>query len=236
MGNGALVESSEEVREMMAAQATSVSLERLLHGIHGFNLAAGLRGISWQSSLPLELAFVETLSIESGEIQNPSPASRPTSEADINNPISKTEKKPEVSAEPKPVILIDPSSDISFDLILDRWRDILQSARRHDPRAQALLNSCRPLGLDADTLVIGFGSDLLREKMEKGHNISVAMDALREILGKEISLRCVLSDLWADGLENESQPAPMKDGGMVSTAVRDLGAQVVDVEQLPPDA
>jgi len=236
MGNGALVESSEEVREMMAAQATSVLLERLLHGIHGFNLAAGLRGISWQSSLPLELAFVETLSIESGEIQNPSPSSRPTSEADINNPISKTEKKPEVSTEPKPVILIDPSSDISFDLILDRWRDILQSARRHDPRAQALLNSCRPLGLDADTLVIGFGSDLLREKMEKGHNISVAMDALREILGKEISLRCVLSDLWADGLENESQPAPMKDGGMVSTAVRDLGAQVVDVEQLPPDA
>jgi hypothetical protein len=72
--------------------------------------------------------------------------------------------------------------------------------------------------------------------MEKGHNISVARDALREILGKEISLRCVLSDLWADGLENESQPAPMKDGGMVSTAVRDLGAQVVDVEQLPPDA
>jgi DNA polymerase-3 subunit gamma/tau len=234
MGNDALVESSEEVRELMAAQATSVSLERLLHGIRGFNLAAGLRGISWQSSLPLELAFVETLSIESGEIENPSPATRPTSEVEINKPTTKAEKKTELIAEPAPVNLI--SGDISFDLILDRWRDILQSARRHDPRAQALMNSCRPLGLDADTLVIGFGSDLLREKMEKGHNISVARDALREILGKEISLRCVLSDVWADGLDNDNQPAPMKDGGMVSTAVRDLGAQVVDVEQLPPDS
>jgi hypothetical protein len=182
------------------------------------------------------LAFVETLSIESGEIENPSPATLPAGEAENNSPTTKAEKKPELTAEPPPAIRIDPSADISFDLILDHWRDILQSARRHDPRAQALLNSCRPLGLDADTLVIGFSSDLLREKMEKGHNISVARDALREILGKEISLRCVLSDVWADGLNNDNQAAPMKDGGMVSTAVRDLGAQVVDVEQLPPDA
>ncbi len=234
MGNDALVESSEEVRSLMAKQVTSVSLERLLQGIRGFNLAAGLQRISWQSSLPLELAFVETLSPELDRAEEPSPATRSTSDRETRAPTTEVEEKTELVEEPTPAIRL--SGDISFDLILDRWRDILQSARRHDPRAQALLNSCRPLGLDADTLVIGFGSDLLREKMEKGHNISVAKDALRDILGKEVSLRCVLSEAWAEGVNNDNQAPPMKDGGIVSTAVRDLGAQIVDVEQLPPEA
>jgi hypothetical protein len=110
------------------------------------------------------------------------------------------------------------------------------AARRRDPRVQALLNSCRPLGLEGERLVIGFSSDLLREKMEKDHNLDVALAALEEIIGQRLAVRCVLTDAWRMGEQKSEEPPPMQDGGMVATAVRDLGAQVVDVEQWPPEA
>ncbi len=113
---------------------------------------------------------------------------------------------------------------------------MLSAARRHDPRTQALLNSCRPLGLESGALIIGFRSDLLREKMEKGHNISLASLAIQEVFGKDVGIRCVLTESWIPDNVSEHQPTPMEDDGMVSTALRDLGAQVVNIENLPPDS
>ena len=101
---------------------------------------------------------------------------------------------------------------------------------------QALLNSCRPLGIESGVLIIGFKSDLLREKMEKGHNISIASKALEEISGLSMGIRCVLTGSWMPGRDGLDKPPLIEDGGMVATALRDLGAQVVDVEKLPPES
>jgi hypothetical protein len=84
-------------------------------------------------------------------------------------------------------------------------------------------------------LIIGFGSELLREKMEKGHNLSIVGKALEEVLGLSLGILCVLTDTWEPMKANASQSLPIEDGGMVATAVRDLGAHVVDVENLPPE-
>ena len=125
---------------------------------------------------------------------------------------------------------------LSFEIVVSRWRDVLQAARRHDPRVQALLNSCRPLNLEGGVLIIGFGSDLLRDKMEKDHNLQIAVSALEEICGGKLGLRCILSESWNPGDPADNQPPPMEDGGMVSTAIRELGAHVVEVEKWPPEA
>ena len=237
-GNEALVEAADEVREIMHRQASSVPLERHLQSIRGFGTAAGVRGTTWQSSLPLELAFVESLSATSDDgISSPkgsAPARNPKG-TDEKDDVPENHEKPETQAT-NHEITKDHTGEVTFQLVMDRWRDILQAARQREPRAQALLNSCRPLGIEADTLIIGFSSDLLREKMEKGHNLSVACEAIQEVLGEEISLRCVLSETWTGSIGESNPSAPMKEGGMVSTAIRDLGAQVVDVEPLPPDA
>jgi hypothetical protein len=115
------------------------------------------------------------------------------------------------------------------------WRDILQATRQFDPRTQALLNSSTPLGMDEGVLILGFRSDLLREKMEKDHNVSNARRAAQQVLGYQISLRCVLLGAWRAESKLDEQPPPMEEGGMVATAVRDFGAHVVDVEKLPPE-
>jgi hypothetical protein len=91
------------------------------------------------------------------------------------------------------------------------------------------------LGIESGELIIGFGSDLLREKMEKGHNLSIANKVLEDVLGLSLEIHCVLTDTWEPAKTTTSQSLPIEDGGMVATAVRDLGAHVVDVENLPPE-
>ncbi|MFQ5942709.1 MAG: DNA polymerase III subunit gamma/tau [Anaerolineales bacterium] len=114
-----------------------------------------------------------------------------------------------------------------FQQVLDSWPDLLAAAYGRDPQTQALLNSCKPLGVDDRALVLGFQSDLLREKMEKGHNQQIVSDALGEVLDTEMDVRCVLLRDWGGDASTGPSP-PMPEGGMVAAALRDLGAEVVD--------
>jgi len=224
MGNEKLVEATAETRAEMRTLAEEISLERLLAGINAFNRAATERKTTWQTSLPLELAF-----IEAGETHGNNSQSRTPPQAEpVQNPKS-AQTKAETKS-PKP----EPGKQNSEQK--SRWRDVLQAARRHDPRVQALLNSCRPLNLEGGVLIIGFGSDLLRDKMEKEHNLQIAVSALEEVCGAKLGLRCILSESWKQGDPADNQPPPMEDGGMVSTAIRELGAHVVEVEKWPPEA
>jgi hypothetical protein len=111
---------------------------------------------------------------------------------------------------------------------------------RRDPRAQALLNSCKPLGIEKGRVVLAFSSDLLREKMEKGSNLACVQEALQEVMGEPLGVRCVLAREPAvkqAAREPEGAPPaePVEEGGMVATAIRDLGAQVMDVKPLPTE-
>jgi DNA polymerase-3 subunit gamma/tau len=121
---------------------------------------------------------------------------------------------------------------IDFQAVLDSWPRLLTAAYSRDPRAQALLNSSKPMGVSSAGLVLGFQSDLLREKMEKGHNAELILEALEEVLGGPLEVRCVLIEEWE--AKSTTAAPPVQDGGMVAMALRDLGGQVVDFEQLPP--
>jgi DNA polymerase-3 subunit gamma/tau len=121
------------------------------------------------------------------------------------------------------------SGPVTFQVVQDRWRDILAATFERDPRAQALLNSGQPLGIKDGKLVIGFASDLLREKMDKGETLEQVSTALEHVLGRPMGVQCVLSKNW-----DQAEPAPgdpvMENGGMVDTAVRELGAEVSELD------
>ena len=236
MGNADLAEATQETLHWMEAQAGRPALALILRGIHSFSRAASEKRPTWQTSLPLELAFVETV----GEGEPAAPGnSAPPEQGEAEPEPRQTEPPSRKSAaaapddphQPAP----DPQGDLTFQAIVGRWNQVLQAARRRNPRVQALLNSCRPLGLEAGALVIGFSSDLLREKMEKERNLSTAMSALQEALGAPLRLRCVITSKWKKAGPGSETVPPIEEGGMVATAIRELGAQVVDVEQLPKD-
>ena len=144
---------------------------------------------------------------------------------------ARPEAEPEIADEPKVENSAagrpetEPGTD--FQRVLDAWPDLLAAAYGRDPQTQALLNSCKPLGVDDHTLVLGFQSDLLREKMEKGHNRRIVSEALVAVLEADLDVRCVLLQDWGNDRSTATSP-PLPEGGMVATALRDLGAEVVD--------
>lgn len=238
MGNERLVEAPVETREEMARQADHLPLSDLLIAIQVFSQAAVEGRTTWQSSLPLELAFVEAAGVDIGtKVVTPeSVQDQHLVKPKLQEPPTSPNPSGEVKAKTAPRGEQVAGGDSTFQMVLDSWSEVLMAARRYDPRVQALLNTCRPLGIESGVLTIGFRSDLLREKMEKGHNISMASKALEETLGLSMGIRCVLTDSWMPGRGGLDKPPPIEDGGMVATAVQDLGAQVVDVEKLPPES
>jgi DNA polymerase-3 subunit gamma/tau len=245
MNNADLLDRPADQSQSMSQNASRIDRAKILSGIKAFSKVASERRTTWQSSLPLELALIETAA--QGGIPKPASGSNPsssTSRASKPKQASSQIPDPPIESSPKreaaPIKSASPPADlagtITFENILGNWREVLQAARVQDPRVQALLNSCRPLGIESGALVIGFSSDLLREKMEKEHNLRVAIAALEQVFGDSLILRCVLTESWQSGDYETDAPPPMADQGMVATALRELGAQVVDVERLPLDS
>lgn len=220
----------------MEALAKRLETGWMLTAVTNFNRVAMDTRTYAIHSLPLEIAFLDTLQAFQGQSSStssppknpasPSPEER-TPAPQINSPpheTKNTSSNPEAGNE-----------STSFLAVRGAWKDILQAARRFDPRTQALLNSGRPLGLEEGVLTLGFRSDLLREKMEKDHNLVHAQRAAEQVLGIPIVLRCILLSAWRAQEDFDQPAAPMEEGGMVATAVRDFGAQVVEVDNTPPE-
>lgn len=91
------------------------------------------------------------------------------------------------------------------------------------------------MGIECEVLVLGFNSDLLRERMERKENLALVRQCFEDVFGAPLTVRCVLGHGWTPADEAPPAADGIEDGGMVATAVRDLGAQVVDVKPLPPE-
>jgi hypothetical protein len=74
--------------------------------------------------------------------------------------------------------------------------------------------------------VVLFGlSEVLKGQLEKKESLDLVIKTVREVLGKEYSFACVLST----GKGN-SIPSDVDRDGMVATALRDLGGEIVDIQ------
>jgi DNA polymerase III gamma/tau subunit len=224
MGNHDLVNETAERKNQMQQQAEGFGVSGITHAIRCFGEAVSSGRASWLPGLPLELALIEAAQSHSSEPVQSSPAER------------HQEQNPEALETPRPNTEVQQGGSINFNQMAERWKDILAASYQYDPRTQALLNSCKPLGLDKGSLVLGFSSDLLREKMEKGHNLSLVQQALQDVFGVSIDVRCVLADSWRAGGGVASEMLPVEEGGIVATAMQDLGAEVVDIKRLPPES
>ena len=131
------------------------------------------------------------------------------------------------TAKESPKIGAKSQASTEFQQVLDAWPELLSAAYDRDPQTQALLNSCKPLAVDDNLLVLGFKSDLLREKMEKGHNQEIVSESLSEVLDSKLGVRCVLLQDWGDD-RSTAPTVPLPEGGMVAAAVRELGAELID--------
>ena len=224
-GNADQVDETTDVRAQMALQASKIESKTLLEIIRIFTKAGSEARNSWQPTLPMEMAVVESalmikepgeqIEEKAGVVEKRTAKAQP--KADKTAAV-KT-KTAEEADKSKPKIKTDPLPDN----IKRNWVKIRQKAREEDPITQALLNSCTPMGVYKGALILAFTSDVLRTKMEQGDHLENTRKAIKEVTGELIDVRCVTA-----ASERSKIPDDVEQDGLVATAVRDLGAEVVD--------
>jgi DNA polymerase-3 subunit gamma/tau len=245
MGKKDQLESSAEVRKQMGVQAESLPMDHLLEVIRLFNEAATDVRLGWQPGLQLELALAESIQWQAAEIPAGTPTPQPapvTAPAPIRQSapaparpaaakpapaaspvVSTTSPKPEsqladrqAAEKPQPVPAA-PSAEGSIGLkeVLANWKQVKEAVRKQRPVTEGLLNSCQPLTMKGDTLVLAFTNEAIKDRMEKPENLGLAQSALNHVLGKEVRITCVLN--------RKATGAPLdleiEEDGMVRTAL-----------------
>jgi hypothetical protein len=112
-----------------------------------------------------------------------------------------------------------------FRQVNEHWRQVINQVGQVSKQTQALLNSCKPYGVKSGVLFLGFNGDFAKTKMEKGDNIEITCRVLTQVMRREIRVRCFIA---AGG--KGTLPPDVESDGMVATALRELGGEVVDIQ------
>ena len=262
MDNSAQVEATVEIHAQMEHHAQAFPIPELLRVIRAFNYAATDARAIWQPSLPLELAFVDSLETPATVVSSPSPitalseeepasktlrhprgaSARPSARVAETQPAdqpavsSPPVVEPEVSMPPITTPSLEvatttvsetvlPSDSSASQRLNENWSRILNLVRQRSPNTYGLLNSNRSRQLKGNVLTLGLASDVLKSQIEKNNHIVIIQDVLKQVVGTEILVRCVIVT------GKQSTPPPDVDSdGMVASALRDLGGEIVDIQ------
>jgi len=231
MNNAGQVDATAEMRAQMARHGQMLALPDILNMIRIFNQAANDARSAWQPSLPLELAIAEALGL------GPSGAASPAPKVDAAPPKTRTPKRlspaqeippleaPEAGSTETQVEAGEEDNPLTLKLVSDNWRQVMSRVRSQNNAAEALLRTGRPLGVKGNTLYFGISSDVLKSKMEKPENLDLIQQVLKQVLQMDIEVRCLV----ASG-KNSTLPPDIDSDGMVASALRDLGGEIVDVQ------
>ncbi len=132
----------------------------------------------------------------------------------------------EAGAAPAPPIPTSSGGTVSLQDIINQWKRVSTAARKKSPSAQALINSCKPMTLKESTLILGFQSDLLRDKMAMPENTQITCQAIFEVLGANLAIVAVVMNAKGGA---DPTDLDVEGDGMVGTALN-LGGQIVHKE------
>ncbi|MCJ7433843.1 MAG: DNA polymerase III subunit gamma/tau [Anaerolineales bacterium] len=217
MGNAGQVEATADVKKQMQAHSASFSTSDVLRMMKVFNTAAtDLRG-GWQPSLSLELALAEVM--EGPETTVPQSAARAKPKGE-SAPQTKAVKKSALSEVEAQVPVSKPV--VAAGDVIKVWKQISQSLSKSQANLSALLNSVKMIDVQGKTLMLGFASNVLVEKMDKPEHSEILRKALADVLGVQLDLRCVVTNAKGKLPPNVSQD------GMVAAALNQ-GGEIVDM-------
>lgn len=218
-GNAALVEATSENRAVMARQVEAWTPAALLRALRAFGMAANEIKSGWQPQLPLELAVVECA--------GPLPAA-----PDVG-PAADVAARPRLASaaspggrEPAPAAGPAPAEEAGLRLAWRRALDLLLERNKITKMTLSELEQCVLQGLDGQALVVLTNKGFYDRLKGRPGFVDTLGIALTEVLGAPHTVRFQLL-----GGENERAAEPragIPAGGIVATALRDLGGEIVD--------
>jgi len=216
----------------MARHAQALPVPDLLRVIQAFNQAATETRSNWQPALPLEMAFIEAITPTSmpGEAEPPTTAPAKTQTPEKVAPTVEKPSRPAVTPKatnPEPSVEAEMSStDTSANQqLIKNWEQVLARVKEQNPNLYGVVNSAILRVLKNNVLTLGFRGEVLKLQVEKTANLELVQRVLKQVMGTDIYVRVVLVS------GNKSTPPPDVDSdGMVASALRDLGGEIVDVQ------
>jgi hypothetical protein len=119
--------------------------------------------------------------------------------------------------------------EITLHNIHRLWPKIKSMVGNHNARCEALLNSSKLTGLEENTVVLGFSSEILKKMFEKEGNLTLIADILEEVCGQPMGVKCIVTSHQTSTIPKDLK---IEKDGMVSTATRDLGGKINSAEQV----
>lgn len=224
LGNAALVEATAENRAVMAAQAERWSPAALLRAIRAFNTAANDIKGGWQPQLPLELAVVEcSTPLAEPSLPTPAPSGGPT----LVSAKSRPPARPAARPDPTPT-KISPASGASGDIktAWSRTSQLLLERGKIKSITKTELDMCVVEGLEGNRLRISTTKNFIDRLKSRPEFQATLNEALSEVLGQACKAQFQVADTRASRAA-EATDALSADG-MVATALRDLGGEIVE--------
>ncbi len=227
MGNAAQVDATLEERSQMARHAQGLSVPELLRIIQVFNRASTETRSSWQPALPLEMAFVEAITppsqAQEGVARPPAPDA-PITAASPAAPRPAVQTGPAVEKKAAPGEM-SPEDALTNQHLDKSWNLVLAQLKAQNPSLGGLVNSVKSRSLKGSTLTLGLNGEALKARLEDPANIDMLQKILKQVLGKEIFVQVALTS----GTKNKP-PDEVDSDGMVASAMRDLGGELVDIQ------
>lgn len=129
---------------------------------------------------------------------------------------------------------------VSLEEVRQQWNELLRLLRSVNHSLEALMRSGKPVGVEGETLLIGFAYPFHRDKVDEEANRRAVEDALEKLLSRPVRVRCVLTTgpktpahpspapgrTPAQSVRPPAPPTPSQDDGLVQAAVEKLGARV----------
>ena len=221
MGDKAQIDELEEVKAAMTRHAKKLDdRNELLRIMRLFNQAAFEIRSTWHPSMPLEMAFIESMESPSVQVAPIPEPSVPSITEPAPRPIVKSEKKP-----PIPEVALSEQDKKSTQDLNTVWKQVMEQVRGNNPKARGLLNSTKACYIKGNQVVLCFASEIVKSKMEKEDNIESVQVVLQQLLQREVTIRCEV-----DTTQLNTIPPEVDQDGIVAAALRDLGGEIVDVQ------
>ena len=211
-GNAGVVDLAAETRPQAERHARGFSAGEVLRLIKIFNAAASEPRGGWQPALPLELALAEAAA------EAPSKQAAPV-------PLPAAVPPKQAAPAPPPAAAATEMSPADADLsqLSKAWKQIRAVIKPQSSPLEGLLNSCTLLEIKDGALVLGFSSEVLRSKADRPEYLEMTRQAIAEVTGLALSIRCVVSNV------RPSRRGEVKPDGMVAAALK-AGGEIVDVQ------
>mgnify|MGYP000170981382 CR=1 FL=1 len=213
LGNAALVDATAENRAVMMRQAEAWTPAGLVRAIRAFNAAANDVKGGWQPQLPLELAVVECA--------GPLPiASAPTAQAIGPTALPQEPAPAPVTRRAPPA----PGGDLRA-----AWRralDLLLERKKIQKLTRSELEQCGVQAAPDNVLIVTTHKGFLDRLKGRPEFAGTLSGALSEVLGATHTVRFQLADERPNPAADQRPDIPPD--GIVATALRDLGGEIVE--------